>query len=661
MRKKGITLILILTVFTAGGQQTKSWELHSPQGRNTIRIQADTALHWSVSHGPIPVLSPSPLGLESNISLFPMGAAFIRSVKKNKFSGAFAAIAYKKDSVQNEYNELDLQYKGGYGVLFRAYDDGVACRFYTMLDKEQLISREKTGFHFPGDPQLFIPFTSDLRQGEKYSCSFEEFYTATRMEDMPPDTLGYLPLLIQYNDTVKAVLLEADVQDYPAMFVQKHSGRPNSLNSAFASFPAEEATRGKYGINYAVTSREHYIAHIRGAHHFPWRVLVISDHDRELLNDDMVQRLSEPSRIADPSWIKPGKVAWDWWNDWNITGVTFKAGINTLTYKHYIDFAARNKLEYVVLDEGWSDDWDLLKLNPAVDLMKLADYAKNKNVGLILWTTWYALLQDTEGLCARYAAMGIRGFKVDFIDRNDQKAVLSCYKIAETAARHKLLLDFHGVFAPQGLQRTWPNVVNFEGVRGMEYMKWSADDRVAEHAVRLPFVRMVAGPMDYTPGAFRNRTRKNAFPSHSLPQSLGTRCSQLAMYIVYEAPLQMLADNPSVYTKEQECTDFIAAIPASFSETIALDGRFGEYAVVARRKGTDWYIGGLTNWNERVVTLDFSFLPAGRYKAEMFRDGVNADRDATDYRKETREINSSQSLQVQLAPGGGFAIRLSPL
>lgn len=453
-------------------------------------------------------------------------------------------------------------------------------------------------------------------------------------------------------------MLEADVQDYPAMFVQPVA-TGFGLQSVFAPYPAAEALGKHATINYVVTKRADYIARVNGTRMFPWRVLVVSEQDKDLLNNDMVQRLSEPNKITDASWIKPGKVAWDWWNDWNITHVDFRAGINTATYKYYIDFASANHLEYIILDEGWSDDWDLNKLNPDIDLKELIEYGKQKNVGLILWSTWYALMKDVNGLCTKYATMGIKGFKVDFLDRNDQKMISSCYTIAEAAAKNHLMLDFHGMFSPQGLQRTWPNIVNFEGVRGMEYMKWHPDDRVPKHELSLPFVRMMAGPLDYTPGAFRNVTKGNAHPNNSLPQGLGTRCHQMAIYVLYEAPLEMLCDNPSIYMKEQECTDFIAKVPTTFNETVALDGQFGEYAVMARKKDNVWYVGGMTNWTARDLSVDLSFLGEGKYSAEIFRDGVNADRDATDYKKEIITVDASTKLAFHLAAGGGFAIRLT--
>ena len=407
-----------------------------------------------------------------------------------------------------------------------------------------------------------------------------------------------------------------------------------------------------------VTQRSNYVAKTKGTKTFPWRVLVVSEQDKELLNCDIAYQLAEKNKIENTSWIKPGKVAWDWWNDWNISHVDFKAGINTATYKYYIDFAAKNKLEYIVLDEGWSDAWDLNKLNDKLNLKELIAYGKQKNVALILWSTWYGLSLDIDGLCSKYSDMGVKGFKVDFLDRNDQKMISSSYQMAAIAAKHKLLLDFHGMFPPQGLQVTYPNVVNFEGVRGMEWSKWSADERVPQHEVSLPFIRMMAGPMDYTPGAMRNATKGNAKANHSFPMSQGTRCHQMAMYVAYDAPLQMLADNPTIYSKEQECTNFIAKVPTTFNETIALDGKVGEYVCIAKKANSNWYLGAINNWDARELSVDFSFLAKGNYVIEIFKDGINSDKDATDYKVEIIEINNETKMKIQLASGGGFVAQI---
>jgi alpha-glucosidase len=652
-----------LIAFKLGAQ--KKFTILSPDGNIQLEVDAGTKLQWSVSHHSQNIIAPSSISLTLKggevLGVHPrIQSPLSVGAKFEKIKNKITAVNYKKEIVEDNYNQLTLNCKGDYGLIFRVYNDGVAYRFFTKKNGDLVVNAEQAEFNFDKDYTVYIPHTSDLRGGDRYSCSFEEFYANIPITKFHSDTLAYLPLLVELDNNKKAVILEADVQDYPGMFIQINQQASHGIKATFAPYPLEQALGGFNRINYMVTKRADYIAKVSGTRNFPWRVVVISTRDKDLLNNDMVQRLSEPNKISNTSWIKPGKVAWDWWNDWNISHVDFKAGINTATYKYYIDFAAANHIEYVILDEGWSDDWNLNEVKPAVDLDELVQYGGKKNVGLILWSTWYAITRDIDGLCAKYAAKGIKGFKVDFLDRNDQKVIASTYEIASVAAKHQLVLDFHGMFPPQGLMRTWPNVVNFEGVRGMEYSKWSADDRVPKHEVSLPFIRMVAGPMDYTPGAMRNATKGNARPSNSLPVSQGTRCHQLAMYIVYEAPLQMLSDNPTAYMHEQESVNFISSVPTIFDETIALDGKVSEFAAIARRKGDTWYIGAMSNWNARDLNIDLSFLKQGNYEAEIFKDGLNADRDATDYKREVIKISAGQKLNVHLSAGGGWAARIYP-
>lgn len=648
------TLFLFVLTQTLNSQKARSFSLTSPDGKIAVSISVTDNIKWSVNHNGDVVILPSSISIE-----LPGGDGIGRNIKsvtskKRTVNQVINAVLYKKKTIIDNFNELTLIFKNGEGVIFRAYNEAAAYRFFTARKDELLIQSEQIEYNFNKDYNVMIPFTSDLRDGERYSCSFEEFYADMPISKINKDTLGYLPMLVKLDNNKKAVLLEADVQDYPCQFIKLNPDNEKGLKSCFAPYALEEALGRRSRINYLATKRADYIAKVKGTRSFPWRVIVISTQDYELLNNDIVQKLSPPPTM-ETGWVKPGKVAWDWWNDWNISKVDFKAGINNDTYKYYIDFASSNKLEYIILDEGWSDDWDLTKLKNQINLQELVEYGKQKNVGLILWSTWYALQRDIDGLCKRYADMGIKGFKVDFLDRNDQKIVASCYEMASIAAKYHLMLDFHGMFAPQGLQRTWPNVINFEGVRGMEYSKWSADERVPAHEVSIPYLRMMGGPLDYTPGAMRNTTKGNAKPSNSLPVSQGTRCHQMAMYITYEAPLQMLADNPTAYKENQECTDFIARIPTVFDETVALDGKVAEYTALARKKDNTWYVAAMNNWTSRELTLDLSFLGEGNYSAEIFQDGINADRDARDYKKEIKNVSSGGKITISLKPGGGWA------
>ena len=419
---------------------------------------------------------------------------------------------------------------------------------------------------------------------------------------------------------------------------------------------------GHNNLQMVVQSREEYIARCDGPQEFPWRIISVSENDIQMADNDMVYRLADPTDPAiDWSWIKPGKVAWDWWNDWNIDGVDFVSGVNNNTYKYYIDFASANGIEYVILDEGWAVNGvaDLFQVVPEIDLEMLVQYASEHNVGLILWAGYWAFDRDMEKVCKHYSDMGIKGFKIDFMDRDDQYMTAFHHRAASTAAKYKLIVDFHGTYKPVGLSRTYPNVVNYEGVHGLEQMKWSpaSVDQVT-YDVTIPYIRMMAGPMDYTQGAMRNASMYNYHPVNNEPMSQGTRCRQLAQYVIFDSPLNMLCDSPSNYMREKECLEFIAGVPTVWDETRGVCGEVGKYIALARRSGNDWYVGAMTDWSSRELVLDLSFLPEGEYEVEIYRDGANAYRIARDYRKEVKKLPSDRKLTINMAPGGGCALKI---
>jgi len=650
MKLKLLLSFCFAFILTAAfAQHAKTYQVKSPDGKIMITVVVGGTITWAVNHEETAVITPSEIAMTlANGEVLGKNPAITKSATVS-VNETIATPVYKKDKVLNKYNQLTLNFKGAYGLIFRAYNDGAAYRFFTQKKGEITIINEDANFNFNGDYKAFLPFVNDYRNKDKFNTSFESHYDNINLSAIKKDTLAFLPVLVDLEKGKKAVILEADLQDYPGMYVTP--GGAQSLHSVFASYPTEEMLRG---INYVVSKRAGYIAKTSGTRSFPWRVVVVSTKDKQLADNDMMQLLAEPSKVTDYSWIKPGKVAWDWWNDWNVTHVDFKAGINVPTYKYYIDFAAANKLEYIIIDEGWSDDHDLNKMK--LDVQQIVDYGKKKNVGVILWSTWYAITRDLDGLFEKFSNMGVKGFKIDFIDRDDQKTVSSLYEIAQKAANHHLLIDYHGMYKPSGMQRTYPNVINCEGVKGLENMKWGTDNQPG-YDVSIPFIRMMAGPMDYTPGAMRNATKSAFRPVNSNPMSQGTRCHQLAMYTVFEAPLQMLSDNPTTYMREQESTDFIAAIPTTFDATVALDGKVGEFVALARRKGSTWYAGAMTNWNARTVTIDLSFLGDENYKAVIFEDGVNANRDATDYVRKVITVTAKDKLTLNMTSGGGWAAR----
>ncbi|ASU32613.1 glycoside hydrolase family 97 protein [Mucilaginibacter xinganensis] len=650
MKFKALLLLcLTLPLGAVLAQSAKTYQVKSPDGKISINISAGATVSWSVKHEDTEVITPSSISITLDDGQVLGSNTVVKKAVPVSNNSVINTPVYKKTSVQDNYNQLTLNFKGDYGLVFRAYNDGAAYRFVTQKKGMITIVNEEANFNFKDDNKAFLPFVSDYRNKDKFTTSFEGHYDQINLSAVKKDTLAFLPILVDVGSAKKAVIMEADLQDYPGMYLTTSEG--HNLHGVFAKYPTEEAV---LRINYVVNKRANYIAKTDGTRSFPWRVVVISTEDKQLADNDMMQKLAAPSQITDYSWIKPGKVAWDWWNDWNVTHVDFKAGINVPTYKYYTDFAAANKLEYIIIDEGWSDDYDLNKTK--LDVQQIVDYAKQKNVGVILWSTWYAFSKDTEAVMEKFEKMGIKGFKVDFIDRDDQKMVSSLYDIAKKAAAHHLLIDYHGMYKPSGMQRTWPNIINCEGVKGLENMKWGTDNQPG-YDVSIPFIRMMSGSMDYTPGGMRNATKEAFRPVNSNPMTQGTRCHQLAMYTVFEAPLQMLSDNPSIYQREQESTNFIAAIPTTFDATVSLDGKVGDFVSIARKKGTTWYAGAMTNWNARDLTIDLSFLGDGTYKATVFEDGINAGRDATDYSTKTINVTAKDKLSIKMASGGGWAAR----
>ena len=653
--------VIILAFLSTSTGIAQVLHVKSPNGKIDMDLESGAKISWSVKHENTEVIAPSTISLTLGDGVVLGNNAKVISTKNSKVNTSFATPIYKKKTVIDEYNQVVVTFKGDFGLILRAYNDGVAYRFFTTKKGQIIVESEEADFNFTKDHKAFVPYVRDLREKDMYSSAFEAMYDEIPLSKFVKDSLAISPLLVDLGNGKKAAIVEAELDDYPGMYLTRNNQTQQGLQGAFAHYPKEERLGGFNKMNYMVAKRESYIAKTNGTRNFPWRAIIISESDKDLLNNDMVQKLSTPSQIADVSWIKPGKVAWDWWNDWNISKVDFKAGINTETYKYYIDFASKNHIEYVVLDEGWSEDTNMLKVSPSMNIEELISYGKQKNVGIILWASWYAINQVLDDAFSHYSKMGVKGFKIDFIDRDDQKMVKSLYDIAKKAAYYKLFIDYHGMYKPTGIQRTYPNIVNFEGVKGLENAKWTPNDDMPRYETSIPFIRMLAGPMDYTPGAMRNATRADFRPSNSMPMSQGTRCHQLGMYVVFEAPLQMMADSPTAYMKEQEVTTFISQIPTTFDETIALDGKVGEYVALAREKGDKWFVSGLTNWSAREMTIDLSFLDKGTYSAEIFKDGINADKDATDYKREIVKVTSAEKLILNMANGGGFAIIISPI
>lgn len=662
---KKLIRLLILTLMISQAQAAgRPHLLTSPDGRLKVTVEIGQNLTWSVQHENTPVISASPLSVTlTNGTQWGVNPRLIKK-KATEHRGEVTTRLYKKSTIPDEYNELILQFRGDYSLVFRAYNQGVAYRFTTSGKEEAFVKHEEVKLKFNADHPTLVPYVGNFNPGNperQFFNSFENTYTYARLSELHRQRLIFLPLLVELNDGKKLVFTEADLESYPGLYMINRTGE-TALTGEFAPYPKTTVQGGHNMLQQIVTERENYVARIKATASLPWRVLAIASCDRELADNDLVYLLASPSRIADTSWIKPGKVAWDWWNDWNIYGVDFRAGVNNETYKYYIDFASENNIEYVILDEGWAVNRkaDLMQIVPEIDVKALVDYGRSKNVGIILWAGYWAMDRDMENVCKTYAEMGVKGFKVDFMDRDDQAMVDFYYRCAETAAKYRLIIDFHGAYKPTGLHRTWPNVLNFEGVHGLEQLKWSPPEvDMVRYDVTFPYIRMLAGPVDYTQGAMRNANRYNYRPINSEPMSQGTRCHQLAEYIIFESPFNMLCDNPSNYRNEMECTRFIAEIPTVWDKSVALDGVVGEYIVMARQKEGVWYVGGLTNWNNREVTVNLDFLGDGYSRIELFRDGINADRVARDYKKEIIPVPDNKTLKLTLMQGGGFAAKIT--
>ena len=657
-----MTILAALLMTVSAAAAPKHYELKSPDGRLKVNVEAGEGLGYSLEHDGDLLMKDSHIGMYTTTGVVFGGVQSVQKVTRRSVNETINAVVYKKARIDDVYNEMTLRFKH-FSVVFRAYDDGMAYRFVSHLKGQYEIEQEMADFSFPQDWNIWAAYVTQHTETleSQYFNSFENTYTFTLLSQWNKDRLAFLPLMVDGPDGKKIVITESDLTDYPGMYLYNGNSE-TTLKGRFAPYPKEVKSLGYNKLQMVVQSREEYIARCDGPQEFPWRIISVSENDIQMANNDMVYRLADP---ADPTidwdWIKPGKVAWDWWNGWNIDGVDFISGINNDTYKYYIDFASANGIEYVILDDGWSVNGvaDLFQVVPEIDLEMLIQYASERNVGLILWAGYWSFDRDMEEVCRYYSDLGIKGFKVDFMDRDDQYMTHFHQRAAETAAKYKLLLDFHGTYKPVGLSRTYPNVVNYEGVHGLEQMKWSpaSVDQVT-YDVTVPYIRMMAGPMDYTQGAMRNASRHNYRPVDHEPMSQGTRCRQLAEYVVFDSPLNMLCDSPSNYMREKECLEFIAGVPTVWDETKGLCGEVGKYIAMARRSGDEWYVGAMTDWTSRELVLDLTFLPEGSYEVEIYRDGANAHRIARDYKKEVVELPSDRKLPVKMAPGGGFAAKI---
>lgn len=644
-------LILFLIVSIQLYAQGKRFELQSPNGEIKVLVTVSDKIYYAISGKGTELLNNSHLMLSLRNETLGQNPK-LTSTKTAKGSEVIKPyISLKYSSVQNNYNSLLLNFKGNYSVEFRAFDDGAAYRFSTTKKGEIEVMDEDFTLHFPAD------YTLHVQQPNRFKTAYEEPYTHIASATWKPeDKMSTLPVLIDTKKQYKILISESDVRDYPCLFL-KGTG-DNGMQAAFPKTPLEFGPEGDRSLK--ILKEADYIAKTSGSRTFPWRYFVVAKDDKQLIENTMTLRLAPKSEIADPSWIKPGQASWEWWNGATPYGpdVNFVSGFNLNTYKYYIAFAAKSGISYIVMDEGWAKSTtDPYTPNPSVDVHELIRYGKEKNVGIILWLTWLTVHKNMD-LFKTFSEWGVKGVKIDFMDRSDQWMVNYYEAVLKEAAKYKLFVDFHGAFKPAGLEYKYPNLISYEGVRGMEQMGGCIPD----NSIYFPFMRNAVGPMDYTPGAMLSMQPEVYRAERPNAASIGTRAYQLALFVVFESAIQMLADNPTLYYRNPDCTEFITKVPTTWDETKALAATAGEVAVVAKRKNQTWFIGGITNGKEKVreVELNFDFLQKGKtYTMTYFEDGINADRQAMDYRKKTVPVKWGDKLTIKMVRNGGWAALLN--
>lgn len=651
-------LILLMLFFTfAGYPATKDTLLvQSPNGNISVKVWMSGQLNYTVLFN-----GKSITGI-SVIDLIPMKGKALSAQNKITSSNVqrvnsqlIVPVSERRKRMTDNYNQLAISFKQPYKVTFRVYNEGVAYRISTLFKDSVFIKDEVAKFSFINNPSVYFPVIHKKSNADIFHTSFEELYPLLEMKSIPDTAMAYSPVLVVTAENPKIAITESDLRDYPGIFL-KGTGT-DALEGVFAPYPLEEKSTKEFYSQKIVNRRANYIAHTSGTRDFPWRVLMIAAEDKELPVNDMVYMLAEPTKIKDVSWVHPGKCTDEWIININLFNVPFKAGVNTATYKYYIDFAKRFGFDRIMMDAGWSDNNDLFKIVPEISMDTLAAYAKKQNIKLSMWTLAETLDRQLEPALEQFNKWGVDFIMTDFIDRDDQKAVNFYERAAKACARHHIMIMYHGAYAPKGFNRTYPNAVTREGVLGSEYNIWS-DKVTPHHNLTLPFTRMLAGSLDYEPGFLNNATKAGFRNIEGLPMSFGTRCHQLAMFVVYDSPIQIFSGNPSQGSNEPDFMHLLGSILTGWDETIIPEAKVGEYIITARQKNKDWFVGGLTDWPARDFQLKLDFLEEGSYTATLCKDGINAEKYAADYSISTFDVNKKTVLPVHLAPGGGFLLKL---
>ncbi len=639
-------LVVLMAVFMSiGCYAQKSYKLQSLDKTIEVNVVVGNQITYSVSVDNRLIVAPSKIALITELN---DGSSWkVKKIKEETLGQTLHPVVPQKSSIiVDSCRQMTIGFNNGLTLIWRVYNNGVAWHWGGNAPSGIKVTDETAQFNFDKSGRTWYP-----EESEFYSHN-ERRYHLYGLDTVGNGKLASLPALFESNG-VKVLLTESSLFHYPGMWVR--SGTKGNMNAVFPHYPKQTKIEGDR--DEKVVSREDYLSKDNDLSNFPWRILMLARHDKELLDNQLVYQLAKPSE-GDYSWVKPGKVQWDWWHYNNVYNVPFRAGVNNDTYKYYIDFASKNHIEYVMLDEGWSDTRDLLKQAEGIDIEELVQYGKAKNVGVLLWMSWLTLDQQMQKALDQFQQWGIKGIKIDFMQRDDQPMVEYYEKIAIEAARRHLLVDFHGAYKPTGWLRTFPNVMTSEGVYGNEQSKFSPTITPG-HTATIPYIRMAAGPMDFTPGGMNNVLKGQFAAEPSEPMTPGTRCNQMAMYVIFESPLQMLCDIPTHYIENPECMEFLSAVPSVWRQTVPLDGEVGYYTVMAREAlNGDWYIGAMTDWDKRSLTIKLDFLPIGKYKMLVWKDGVNADRNAKDFQMETLVVDASTSVPLHLSIGGGYVARL---
>ena len=648
---RGFISFIIIWCVAMNSYAQKTFDLLSPNKEIKVSIRISDKIYYDIAYGEETLLEKGTMLMQIGKQILGENPKLIKSTNRLVDENFKPVVPYKFSNVRNHYNQLLLRFSNQYSVEFRAFNDGVAYRFLTEKKGEVEVMNELFQVNFPED------YLMHTQQSSDFETNYEIAYTHPKLSEWKSQKgVTLLPLLIESKNNHKILISESAVSDYPHMFLTSSDNK--GISSAFPKCPIEFEPNGDRSLK--LVKHADYIAKTKGKRGFPWRYFVITKDDGQLIENTMTARLAEPSQIEDPSWIKPGLTTWEWWNGATPYGtdVYFEGGCNTNTYKYYIDFASKFGVEYILLDEGWAKTTtDPYIPNPDVDLHELIRYGKEKNVGVILWLTWLCAENHPE-LFAKFAEWGVKGVKIDFMDRSDQWMVNYYERMASEAAKHKLFVDFHGSFKPSGLEYKYPNVLSYEGVRGQEQNGGCHPD----NSIFYPFMRNAVGPMDYTPGVIQTFQPQYHLSTHYNGGGIGTRAYQMALFVLFETGLQMLVDSPTLYYREADVARFMADVPLSTDETVSLASKVGEYAIVAKRKGDKWYIGGMTNnrEKERIFELPLDFLPKGQtWKMISYEDGVNANKQAMHYIKNEKQVKNGEKIKVKMARNGGFAAVLT--